>query len=73
MRFVKNKEPIMSAATIAAFLLAVADRVFDLSDGDLALMGPVAIIIGGAIMRQLVYSPYSYFKALRGNRQDGDE
>ena len=64
MRYVRDREPVLSASLIAAFLLALVDRVVGLTDGDLTILGPLAVIIGGAILRQLVYSPESYMRAL---------
>ena len=64
LKFVSQKEPVLTATLLAAFGLALLDRFFGLSDGDLAILGPMAVVIGGAILRQLVYSPDSYFKAL---------
>ena len=72
-QYTSQKEPVMTVGIIAAMLLAVVDRVFGLTDGDLALFGPIAVLVVATIMRQLAYSPASYLKALKALPPVGDE
>lgn len=73
LQYTRDREPVLTAGFIAAMLLAVADRTLGLTDGDLALWGPVAVVIGSVIMRQLVYSPWSYLTALYSDPPDEDD
>lgn len=60
LRFTSEKEPVLSIGLVAAIALAIADRFLNLSDGDLAIYGPIAVLVVSVIMRRFVYSPASY-------------
>ena len=45
------KEPALTASFLAAVLLAIVARFLDLTDDDLAILGPVALIVAGVVIR----------------------
>jgi hypothetical protein len=57
LRFTTQKEPALTASFLAAVLLAIVARYLDLTDEDLAILGPVALILAGVVIRTGVFSP----------------
>jgi uncharacterized membrane protein YjjP (DUF1212 family) len=57
LAFTTQKEPALSASFLAAVLLAVVARYLDLTDEDLAIVGPVMLIVAGIVIRTGVFSP----------------
>ena len=57
LKFTTQKEPALTASFVAAVLLAVVARYLELTDEDLAILGPVALIIAGVVVRPGVFSP----------------
>ena len=60
LRFTTQEEPVLSVGLVAAIALALVDRFFNLTDGDLALYGPIAVLVTSVIMRRFVYSPATH-------------
>lgn len=55
-----NKDQFFSllrASFLAAVLLAIAARYLQLTDEDLAILGPVMLILAGVVIRAGVFSP----------------
>ena len=52
-----QKEPALTASFLAAVLLAIVARYLDLTDADLAILGPVALIVAGVVIRTGIFSP----------------
>ena len=59
LRYTTQKEPALTASFLAAVLLAIAARYMNLTDDDLAILGPVMLIIAGVVIRTGVFSPAS--------------
>lgn len=57
LAFTTQKEPALTASFLAAVLLAIVARYLDLSDDDLAILGPLALILAGVVIRTGVFSP----------------
>ncbi len=57
LRYTTQKEPALTASFLAAILLAIAARYMNLTDEDLAILGPVALIVAGIVIRTGVFSP----------------
>ena len=57
LRYTTQKEPALTASFLAAVLLAIVARYLDLTDEDLAILGPVALILAGVVIRTGVFSP----------------
>jgi hypothetical protein len=57
LAFTTQKEPALTASFLAAILLAIAARYLGLTDEDLAILGPVALILAGVVIRTGVFSP----------------
>ena len=68
LRYTTQKEPALTASFLAAVLLAIAARYLGLTDDDLAILGPVMLILAGVVIRAGVFAP----DAVRG-LLDGDE
>ena len=58
-RYTTQKEPALTASFLAAVLLAIVARYLQLTDEDLAVFGPVMLIIAGVVIRTGVFSPAS--------------
>ena len=56
LRYTTQKEPALTASFLAAVLLAIVARYLDLTDDDLAILGPVMLIIAGVVIRAGVFS-----------------
>ena len=59
LAFTTQKEPALTASFLAAVLLAIVARYMNLTDEDLAILGPVALILAGVVIRTGVFSPAS--------------
>ena len=57
LAFTTQKEPALTASFLAAVLLAIAARYLDLTDEDLAILGPIMLIVAGVVIRTGVFSP----------------
>ena len=57
LRYTTQKEPALTASFLAAVLLAIAARYLNLTDDDLVILGPVALIIAGVVIRAGVFAP----------------
>jgi hypothetical protein len=57
LRYTTQQEPALTASFLAAILLAVVARFLDLTDEDLAVLGPIALIVAGVVIRAGVFSP----------------
>ena len=57
LRYTTQKEPALTARFVAAVLLALAARYMNLTDEDLAILGPVMLIIAGVVIRAGVFAP----------------
>jgi hypothetical protein len=57
LRFTTQKEPALTASFLAAVLLAIAARCLSLTDEDLAILGPVMLIVAGVVTRAGVCAP----------------
>ncbi len=49
--------PAIAASIRGAVLVAIAARYLDLTDEDLAILGPVMLIVAGVVIRTGVFSP----------------
>ena len=56
-RYTTQKEPALTASFLAAVLLAIAARYLGLTDEDLAILGPVMLIVAGVVIRGGVFAP----------------
>jgi hypothetical protein len=57
LRYTTQHEPALTASFLAAILLAIAARFFNLTDDDLSILGPIALIVAGVVIRSGVFSP----------------
>jgi uncharacterized membrane protein YjjP (DUF1212 family) len=57
LRYTTQKEPALTASFLAAVLLAIAARYLGLTDQDLAILGPVMLILAGVVIRAGVFAP----------------
>jgi uncharacterized membrane protein YjjP (DUF1212 family) len=57
LRYTTQKEPALTASFLAAVLLAIAARYLGLTDEDLAILGPVMLIVAGVTIRAGVFAP----------------
>jgi hypothetical protein len=57
VRYTTQNEPALTASFLAAVLLAVVARYLQLTDEDLAILGPVVLIFAGVIIRAGVFAP----------------
>ena len=70
-RYTTQKEPALTASFLAAVLLAIAARYLNLTDDDLAILGPVMLIIAGVVIRTGVFAPASVQRLLDGEDEQG--
>ncbi len=63
-----RQEPVLTASFLAAVLLAIAARYLGLTDEDLAILGPVVLIVSGVVIRAGVFAP----ETVRGLLEDDD-
>jgi hypothetical protein len=52
-----QKQPALTASFLAAVLLAIAARYLGLTDEDLAILGPVMLIVASIVIRAGVFAP----------------
>ena len=57
LAFTTQKEPALTASFLAAVLLAIVARYLELTDEDLAILGPVALILAGVVIRDRRVQP----------------
>ena len=70
-RYTTQKEPALTASFVAAVLLAITARYMNLTDDDLAILGPVMLIIAGVVIRTGVFAPASVQRLLDGEDEQG--
>ena len=70
LRYATQKEPALTASFLAAVLLAVVAGYLGLTDEDLAILGPVMIILAGVVVRAGVFAPETVERPL-GEDEDG--
>jgi hypothetical protein len=68
LRYTTQKEPALTASFLAAVLLAIAARYLGLTDEDLAVLGPVTLIVAGVVIRAGVFAPDTV-RALLGDEE----
>lgn len=71
LRYTTQKEPALTASFLAAVLLAIAARYLALTDDDLVILGPVALIVAGVVIRAGVFAPASVERLLGGEDDEG--
>jgi uncharacterized membrane protein YjjP (DUF1212 family) len=71
LRYTTQKEPALTASFLAAVLLAIVARYLQLTDEDLAILGPVALIVAGVVIRAGVFAPASVQRLLDGEDEPG--
>ena len=71
LRYTTQKEPALTASFLAAVLLAIAARYIGLTDEDLAVLGPVMLIIAGVVIRAGVFAPATVERLLDGEDAEG--
>ena len=71
LRYTTQKEPALTASFLAAVLLAIAARYIGLNDEDLAILGPVMLIIAGVVVRAGVFAPATVERLLEGEGERG--
>ena len=72
LKYTTQDEPAISGAFVGAIILAVLSRYLNLTEDDLMLLGPIALIIGGFVIRQGVFSPATVKKLTGRNVQPPD-
>jgi uncharacterized membrane protein YjjP (DUF1212 family) len=70
LRYTTQKEPALTASFLAAVLLAIAARYLQLTDEDLAILGPVMLIVAGVVIRAGVFAPDTVRDILEPDAQD---
>jgi uncharacterized membrane protein YjjP (DUF1212 family) len=70
-RYTTQKEPALTASFLAAVLLAIVARYLKLTDEDLAVLGPVMLIVAGIVIRAGVFSPATVRDLLGGEDEQG--
>ncbi len=57
LRYTTQSEPALTASFIAAVLLAIVARWFALTDEDLMILGPIALVVAGVVIRAGAFAP----------------
>jgi hypothetical protein len=57
LKYTTQQEPALTASFLAAILLAIVARFLNLTDDDLSILGPIALVIAGVVIRSRVFSP----------------
>ena len=70
LRYTTQKEPALTASFLGAVLLAIAARYLGLADEDLAILGPVMLIVAGVVIRAGVFAPDTVRDLLHPDEQD---
>lgn len=65
-RYTTQQEPALTASFLAAVLLAIVARYLHLTDDDLAILGPVVLIVAGVVIRAGVFAPTTVHQLLDG-------
>jgi uncharacterized membrane protein YjjP (DUF1212 family) len=71
LRYTTQKEPALTASFLAAVLLAIAARYLNLTDDDLVILGPIALIVAGVVIRAGVFAPATVERLLDGDGAKG--
>jgi uncharacterized membrane protein YjjP (DUF1212 family) len=70
LRYTTQREPALTASFLAAVLLAIIARYLGLTDEDLAILGPVMLIVAGVVIRDGVFAPDTVRDLLDPDEQD---
>lgn len=71
-RFTTQREPVLSVATVAAFVLFLIDRQLGLTDDDLELLGMLLVpIVAGVVARLRAWSPESVEREIDAAYSEG--
>ena len=73
LRYTTQREPALTASFLAAVLLAIVARYLDFTDEDLAILGPVMLILAGVVIRAGVFSPATVRGILDPDEDDGGQ
>jgi hypothetical protein len=71
LRFTTQKEPALTASFLAAILLAIVARYFALTDEDLMVLGPIALVLAGVVIRAGVFAPATVERLLDDEDAEG--
>ena len=71
LRYTTQKEPALTASFLAAILLAIVARWFALTDEDLMVLGPIALVVAGVVIRAGVFAPATIERLLDGEDAPG--
>ena len=71
LNYTTQKEPAITASFLGAILLAIVARYLALTDDELAILGPVALIVAGVVIRAGVFAPATVKRLLGGEEPDG--
>jgi hypothetical protein len=71
LRFTTQKEPALTASFLAAILLAIVARWFELTDEDLMVLGPIALVVAGVVIRAGVFAPVTVERLLDSEDVEG--
>ncbi len=71
LAYTTQKEPALTASFLAAVLLAIAARYLNLTDDDLVILGPIALILAGVVIRAGVFAPATVERLLDGEDEPG--
>ncbi len=71
LRYTTQQEPALTASFLAAVLLAIVARYLQLTDEDLAILGPVMLIIAGVVIRAGVFAPATVERLLDDEDEPG--
>jgi hypothetical protein len=71
LRYTTQQEPALTASFLAAVLLAIVARYLDMTDDDLAILGPLMLIIAGVVIRAGVFAPASVQELLGDEDEPG--
>ena len=71
LAYTTQKEPSLTASFLAAVLLAITARYMNLTDDDLVVLGPIALILAGVVIRAGVFAPATVERLLDGEDEPG--
>lgn len=71
LKYTTQQEPALTASFLAAILLAIIARFFKLTDDDLSILGPIALIVAGFVIRSRVFAPATVDDLVRHTEDRG--
>jgi hypothetical protein len=71
LKYTTQQEPALTASFFAAVLLAIVARYLNLTDEDLAILGPVMLIVAGVVIRAGVFAPATVQRLLGDDDRRG--